>query len=96
MTCSILLIGESGIDLFGGQKQLICIARSLFHKPKFLILDEPSASLDNDTIDFLINLLNRLKHEIGILIISHNQILLRSCDYIYELHSKQIKELSIV
>jgi ABC-type multidrug transport system fused ATPase/permease subunit len=42
------LLGEEGINLSGGQKQLIGLCRALMRKPQILILDEPETALDGD------------------------------------------------
>ncbi|NLJ57663.1 MAG: ABC transporter ATP-binding protein, partial [Tissierellia bacterium] len=56
-----------------GEKRRLAIASVLMHNPKYLILDEPTASLDKDRIAILSGLLNNLKNKkIGMLIISHN------------------------
>jgi ABC-type multidrug transport system fused ATPase/permease subunit len=64
--------GDSGIKVSGGQKQRICIARALYKKPKILILDEPTSSLDLMTSRKIIRLLITLKKKLTIIIISHD------------------------
>lgn len=66
------LVGEEGINLSGGQKQLLGWMRALYHNPKFLILDEPTSSLDLANRNFIYNLIQNLKSEMIILIISHH------------------------
>ncbi|HPR33955.1 MAG TPA: peptidase domain-containing ABC transporter, partial [Prolixibacteraceae bacterium] len=51
------LLGENGIKISGGQKQLIGLARALWSQPQLLLLDEPTSSLDRDTERFVLDLL---------------------------------------
>lgn len=74
------ILGETGVRLSGGQKQILAISRALFCKPKFLFLDEPTASLDNKTESFILNLLGELKDEIGIFVITHKRELKKFAD----------------
>lgn len=85
------LVGEEGINLSGGQKQMIAIARALFHNPQFLVLDEATASMDRDNEQFVLNLLQILKHDIAILFITHRLHILKSfSDSIYILENGTI------
>ena len=77
------MLGEGGIVLSGGQKQLLGLARALINKPKFLILDEPTSSLDKKTEHLVLNLISELKKNIPILLVTHNIITASKTDYIY-------------
>jgi ABC-type bacteriocin/lantibiotic exporter with double-glycine peptidase domain len=66
------LTGESGDMLSGGQAQRIAIARALYLKPKILILDEPTKSLDSDTEAQIFKDLIKMKRFLTIIIVSHN------------------------
>lgn len=66
------LAGEEGINLSGGQKQLLGWMRALYHNPKFLILDEPTSSLDEVNRNFIYTLIQKLKSDKIIFIISHH------------------------
>ncbi len=80
------ILGEEGVNLSGGQKQIIALARALYKKPKFLILDEATAAMDRNTENFTMKLLQKLKNEIAILFISHRLNTLKSnADKIYVL-----------
>ncbi|SUX47787.1 Lactococcin-G-processing and transport ATP-binding protein LagD [Chryseobacterium indoltheticum] len=66
------IVGEEGVNLSGGQKQLLGWMRALYHNPQFLILDEPTSSLDKDNRNFIYQLISKLKNDKIIFIISHN------------------------
>lgn len=65
------LVGEEGINLSGGQKQMIALARALFSRPQLLILDEATAAMDRESERFVLNLLTQLKMDIAIIFITH-------------------------
>ncbi len=85
------ILGEEGINLSGGQKQIIAFARALYKKPQFLILDEPTSAMDRNTERFTLNLLSELKKDMGILLISHRlHSLKNTADRIYILENNTI------
>ncbi len=59
-------------NLSGGEKQRISIIRSLLIKPEFILLDEPTSALDIHTESLFLSFLNKIKHETGIIIVSHS------------------------
>lgn len=89
------MLGEEGINVSGGEKQLIALARALFKEPKVLLLDEVSASMDEKTEKFVLDIINRLKNDTLILLITHKKILIHAIsDSVYKLEDKKIKKLS--
>ena len=65
------ILGEEGINLSGGQKQLLALMRVLYKKPQLLLLDEFTSAMDRNTERFVIDLLNKLKQEMSVIFISH-------------------------
>ena len=85
------LVGEEGINLSGGQKQMIALARALYHQPQLLILDEATAAMDRQSEQFVLKLLQRLRTKMGIIFITHRLHVLKSfCDRIYILENGAI------
>lgn len=69
----------------GGEKQKISLTRALLKKPNLLILDEVNSALDADSILNLVNLLNKIKKDKIIIIISHTNSFDSIIDYNIEL-----------
>ncbi|MCT4139398.1 peptidase domain-containing ABC transporter [Elizabethkingia anophelis] len=90
------LVGEEGINLSGGQKQLLGWMRALYHNPEFLILDEPTSSLDRETRSFIYKLISDLKSTKVIFIISHYlEDLQNISDNIIILENKMVQSKTI-
>jgi subfamily B ATP-binding cassette protein HlyB/CyaB len=64
-------LGEHGVGLSGGQKQRLAIARALLRRPKVLIFDEATSSVDADTAESLARTINQLKGRATILFVAH-------------------------
>ncbi len=62
----------SALALSGGQQQRLCIARALANDPEVLLLDEPASALDPSATQRIEELLQELKREVTIVIVTHN------------------------
>jgi len=65
-------LNQSGLSLSGGQQQRLCIARGVAVKPAVLLLDEPTSALDPISTGKIEELINELKNEYTIAIVTHN------------------------
>ncbi|MFM8188682.1 MAG: phosphate ABC transporter ATP-binding protein PstB [Pirellula sp.] len=65
-------LNESGLSLSGGQQQRLCIARAIASDPEVLLLDEPCSALDPIATGKIEDLIDRLRGEYSILIVTHN------------------------
>ena len=65
-------LSASGFALSGGQQQRLCIARAIAVKPEVLLLDEPCSALDPISTAKIEDLINELKKEYTVVIVTHS------------------------
>ncbi|HEX7231328.1 MAG TPA: ABC transporter ATP-binding protein [Candidatus Binatia bacterium] len=83
-------VAERGSGLSGGQRQRIAIARALARRPKLLILDEVTSSLDPQTEAAICRTLQGLRGGLTILAISHQPAVVEAADRIYRITNGEV------
>jgi ATP-binding cassette, subfamily B, bacterial len=83
---------SGGFDLSIGQWQRVALARAFFRDAPFVILDEPTASLDARAESNLFERMRELLHGRSVVLISHRFSSVRSADRIYVLHEGRVVE----
>ena len=86
------ILESAGNNLSGGQKQRLAIGRALLKEPKILILDESISNIDKESEDLILNLIQKLKEEMTIILITHRLNTVLQADYIYYLDNKKVAE----
>ena len=87
-------LGEKGVKISGGERQRIGIARALYHKPKLLILDESTNSLDFDTEQLIIKEILNLDYKVTIVMITHRLNTIENFDTIFFIDSGKLQQIS--
>ena len=82
---------DRGSRFSGGQRQRLALARALYKKPKILIMDEPTSALDKNSEKIFIESLKKMRGSIMIIIISHKEEILNSCDKVLIINQKTIE-----
>ena len=85
-------VGERGVKLSGGQKQRICIARVFLKNPPFIILDEATSNLDNESELIVQQSLDKLIEGRTAIVIAHRLSTIRNATRIVVLTEDGIKE----
>jgi putative ABC transport system ATP-binding protein len=87
-------LGKLPHDLSGGQKQRVAIARALAARPRLLLADEPTASLDSRTGREVVDLLQRLAREqgCGVLMVTHDPRILDVADRLVRMEDGRLLE----
>nr|WP_317378625.1 ABC transporter ATP-binding protein [uncultured Faecalimonas sp.] len=85
-------VSEDGIMLSGGQIQKLLLARALYHRPKLLLLDEPTAALDALAEKNIYDTYRKTLEGTSTIFISHRLASTRFCDEILLLEKGEITE----
>jgi phosphate transport system ATP-binding protein len=89
-------LNQSGNSLSGGQQQRLCIARSIAIRPEVILLDEPCSALDPISTAKIEELINELKHDYTVVIVTHNmQQAARVSDYTAYMYLGELIEFDV-
>ena len=83
-------VGDRGAGMSGGQRQRLGIARALFTKPKLLVLDEATSSLDGETEANVSAAIRTLKGDVTVILIAHRLSTVREADQVVYLEEGKI------
>jgi ATP-binding cassette subfamily C protein len=79
------LVGDGAIALSGGERQRLSIARAILRHPSLLILDEATSGLDAVNTSVIVDLVRRLRQDMAVLIITHEESVAAVADQIVRL-----------
>jgi ABC-type multidrug transport system fused ATPase/permease subunit len=80
-------IGERGVRLSGGQRQRLGIARALYTRPRLLVLDEATSSLDSETEQAIVSTLQELEGDVTTITVAHRLATVRHADQVIYLEN---------
>lgn len=83
-------VGDEGGLLSGGQRQLVMIARAVLRRPRLLVLDEPTSSLDEAITDRVLGRLRELPWRPTVLLIAHDPDVLALAEHRYEVEGGSV------
>jgi len=89
-------VGKNGSKLSGGQRQIVWLIRSLLKDNRMIILDEPTSSLDEDNKMKVVRLIEELSKSRNIILITHDNAILKNMNRIIKLKEGKIIEDKIV
>ncbi|WZL88723.1 ABC transporter ATP-binding protein [Salinimicrobium sp. 3283s] len=87
------LLGNNGINISGGQKQRLSIARELYKDVDFLFMDEATSALDGETEAAIQSNIDKLKGQYTIIIIAHRLATIKNADKIVLLKDGKINAI---
>ena len=83
-------LSENGRELSGGQRQALTLARAIVRKPKILLLDEPTSSMDQTTEKLVIDNLNTYFSDQTVVLVTHRMSLLKMVDRVIALDDGKV------
>ena len=85
------IVGEGGVNLSGGEKQRLAIARAFLQKTEIILFDEASSALDNETQAKIQQSIDNLQKDYTILMIAHRLSTIKNADRILLLADGKIR-----
>lgn len=85
-------VGERGLKLSGGEKQRVAIARAILKKPKIMVFDEATSSLDSGAEQRILQAMERVRGDYTSLVIAHRLSTIVDSDLILVLEKGRIAE----
>ena len=87
----LTVLGEDGVNISGGQQQLVALARALYQKPQLLLLDEATSAMDRKMEQYVLDLLYKIKGDTSIIIVTHRFKPAKYADRVYILEDGTVK-----
>jgi ATP-binding cassette, subfamily B, bacterial HlyB/CyaB len=89
-------IGEHGVGLSGGQKQRLAIARAMLKRPRVLVFDEATSSLDQHTAERFAQTVNKIKGMATVLFIAHQLPKGLAVDEVFTLSGEKAMQMRVI
>ncbi len=83
---------ERGENLSTGQRQLLAFARALYHRPKILLMDEATSSVDTETESLVQQALDKILKNLTSIVVAHRLSTIQNADKILVMHKGRIRE----
>jgi ABC-type multidrug transport system fused ATPase/permease subunit len=77
------VVGKNGVQLSGGEQQLIALARALYDHPAIVIVDEGMYAMDLDLQETTLRILKKYARSKAVVLISHNLDMILRADHVY-------------
>jgi ATP-binding cassette, subfamily B, bacterial PglK len=82
---------NDGTNISGGERQRISLMRAVYSNPSIYIFDEPTSALDSKNADVIVKLLQELKRDKIVIVVTHSNKLKKYCDQILEMQEGKYK-----
>ena len=86
-------VGERGVNLSTGQRQLLAFARTLAHRPRIMVLDEATSSVDTETEHLIQDAIQKLMEDRTAIVVAHRLSTIQNADRIVVMHHGHIAEM---